>query len=194
MLKVSVPLLLASSSRYRSELLGRLRLPFTAKAPDIDESPLPAESAQALAVRLAAAKARHLSTCQPGCWVLGSDQAADCGGRILGKPGNHLHAVEQLLASSGRELRFYTAVALVRDGQLLQALDLTTVHFRQLTLQEIERYLQAEPAYDCAGSFKCEGLGASLFERIDSEDPTGLIGLPLIAVSRLLREAGYTLP
>lgn len=188
------PLILASSSRYRAELLGRLRLPFKALAPDVDETSMPGETASALAARLAAAKARHLAKLHPGCWVLGSDQAADCDGRILGKPGGHAAAVAQLQASSGRAVHFHTGVALCRGETLWEALDLTTVQFRALSTDEIERYLAAEPAYDCAGSFKCEGLGISLFERLDTADPTALVGLPLIATAALLRRAGFELP
>jgi septum formation protein len=183
---------LASTSRYRAELLARLRLPFTTGAPDLDESAQSGEGAAALTRRLARAKAQKLAAADT--WVLGSDQAAECEGRLLGKPGSHARAVEQLRFAAGREVRFHTAVALLGADRCLEAADVTTVRFRALDDATIERYLAAEPAYDCAGSFKCEGLGITLFERIDSSDPTALVGLPLIATARLLREAGFVLP
>lgn len=188
------PLILASSSRYRAELLRRLQLPFTGIAPDLDETPLPGEAAEALTRRLALAKAQALAQRHPGRWVLGSDQAATADGRILGKPGSRERAAEQLGFLSGRRVDFLTAVALVCDDQVFSALDLTTVQFRVLEKAEIERYLDAEAVLDCAGSFKCEGLGITLFEHIRSDDPTGLIGLPLIAVRRLLAQASCALP
>lgn len=187
-------LILASSSRYRGELLARLQLPYTALAPDIDESPQAHETAGSLASRLALTKARKLATLDPGSWVLGSDQAAECDGRILGKPGGASQARDQLQWCAGKTVHFHTAVALVGGGAEQQALDLTKVRFRTLTLREIERYLALEPAYDCAGSFKCEGLGISLFEAIETSDPTALVGLPLILTARLLRQAGWALP
>lgn len=188
------PLILASSSPYRAELLSRLRLPFTGIAPDIDETVDAGETAQTLTGRLALAKARALCKRHPGRWVLGSDQAAAVDGLILGKPGNHERAVQQLSFLSGKSVQFLTAVALVNGERVHRAMDLTTARFRQLSLAQIEHYLAQEPAYDCAGSFKCEGLGIALFEEIQSNDPTGLIGLPLIAVRHLLAEAGYDLP
>lgn len=187
-------LILASSSRYRRELLQRLRLPFRAIAPDLDESPLPGEAPEALARRLSLAKARALATGNPGTWVIGSDQVPSLGDAVLGKPGTRERAREQLAAFSGRTVVFHTGVALVRDGEQHQALDQTRVLFRHLPADAIERYLDAEPAWDCAGSFKCEGLGISLFDAIDSRDPTALVGLPMIALSRLLRAAGFALP
>lgn len=194
MLTEQAPLILASGSRYRAELLTRLHLPFTALASQVDETPLPDESVRALTRRLARAKAQALAARHPDRWVLGSDQSAALDARLLGKPGHHAAAVEQLEALSGRKVEFLTALALVRGAQLLEALDVTTVRFRKLERAEIERYLALEPAYDCAGSFKCEGLGISLFEEIRSTDPTALIGLPLIAVRRLLAEAGCARP
>jgi septum formation protein len=184
------PLILASGSRYRAELLSRLHLPFVGMAPDIDESPFTDENGRSLARRLALAKARALSQRYPGRWVLGSDQTAECDGHILGKPGTRERAIEQLGFLSGKRVEFLTAIALVNDAQKHEALDVTTVHFRKLSKVEIERYVEVEPAFDCAGSFKCEGYGISLFESIRNEDPTGLIGLPLIAVRRLLAQAG----
>ncbi|HWY24914.1 MAG TPA: nucleoside triphosphate pyrophosphatase [Nevskia sp.] len=188
------PLILASGSRYRAELLRRLGLPFEQDPPDLDESPRPGEPAKVLAGRLAAAKAQVVAVRRPGRWVLGSDQVCACGDRVLGKPGSRERARDQLGLLSGREARFLTAVALAGDGMLHEALDLTVVRFRQLQAAEIERYLDAEPAYDCAGSFKAEGLGVSLCAAIESSDPTGLIGLPLIAVRELLAKAGLRLP
>ena len=188
------PLILASGSRYRGELLARLRLPYVAIAPDIDESALPGETAAELTRRLALCKARTLATPYPGRWVLGSDQAATTAGRILGKPGTRPRAVEQLRFLSGSSVQFITTVALVCDDHSQQDVDVTTVQFRTLNDGEIERYLDLEPALDCAGSFKCEGLGISLFDAIHNHDPSALIGLPLIALARLLREAGLDLP
>ena len=186
-------LILASGSKYRAELLGRLHLPFSAVPSNVDETPRPGEPVRALTQRLALAKAQALADAHPGSWVLGSDQAACADNRLLGKPGSHARAVEQLGFLSGKAVEFHTAVALV-GRRVYSAADVTTVHFRKLNLAEIERYLELEPAYDCAGSFKCEGLGISLFERIDSSDPTALIGLPLIAVRRLLADAGFPAP
>ena len=188
------PLILASGSHYRAELLGRLRLPFTAVAPHIDETPHAGETAPDLTQRLALAKARALTATHPGLWILGSDQAAESGGRILGKPGTRERATEQLGFLSGRAVEFFTAVVLVQGGLTLTALDITAVQFRVLNEPEISRYLDAEAVLDCAGSFKCEGLGISLFASIRSNDPTGLIGLPLITVRRLLAQAGCSLP
>lgn len=190
------PLILASTSRYRVELLQRLRLPFRQAAPEVDESPRPRESAQKLAIRLALAKAQTVSDRFPEAWVLGSDQAAACEGRLLGKPGDREAACEQLAALSGRSAIFATALALTNAtaGLRYRGIDVTVVQVRRLKAKEIERYVDAEPAYDCAGGFKMEGLGVSLFDEIRSTDPTGLIGLPLIATAKLLRRAGYTLP
>lgn len=188
-------LLLASTSRYRRELLERLRLPFEAVAPDVDESPLPGESPAALANRLAEAKARAVALRHPGAWAIGSDQVAELDGQPLGKPGGRERAFEQLRACGGREVRFHTAFCLARgDADSLAGADLTRVVFRPLGDDEIGRYLDAEQPYDCAGSFKCEGLGISLFEAIDNRDPTALVGLPLIALSAALRRAGFVLP
>ena len=195
MIKPDCPLLLASASRYRAELLARLRLPFTATASAVDETPRPGEDAESLVRRLARDKARALAERHPAHWVLGSDQAAALDdGRIFGKPGTREAAIQQLQAAAGRSVRFLTGVALWDRQAWHEALDVTTVRFRDLDLPEIERYVDTEPALDCAGSFKCEGYGITLFEAIDSQDPTGLIGLPLIAVRRLLTQAGYALP
>ncbi len=195
MINVEPELILASASRYRAELLGRLRLPFTAQASAADETPLPGEAAAALVRRLARVKAGALAAQHPQAWILGSDQiAALDGGELLGKPGDVASARRQLALCSGRRVQFLTAVALLGQGQRFEMLDITTVRFRQLDENAIARYVAAEPALDCAGSFKCEGYGITLFEAIDSEDPTALIGLPLIATSTLLRRAGFQLP
>lgn len=187
-------LILASSSKYRAELLARLHVPFESIAPDLDETPLESETVRALTRRLAVAKARAVSRTHPGRWVLGSDQAAVADGHILGKPGSHAKAIEQLSFLSGKTVEFHTAVALVNGDTVHESLDLTTVRFRVLSPPEIERYLALEPAYDCAGSFKCEAYGIALFEEIRSTDPTALMGLPLIAVRRLLAQTGLSLP
>ena len=189
-----VALVLASTSRYRRALLDRLRLPFEVARPDVDESALPAEAPEALAVRLAAAKARAVSANRPNAWVIGSDQVADLGGVALGKPGARAAAIAQLQAMSGRAVAFRTAVCVTRGDVALAALDTTLVRFRTLSLDEVERYVDAEQPFDCAGSFKSEGFGIALFEAIESRDPTALVGLPLIATAGLLRQAGYALP
>lgn len=187
-------LVLGSGSIYRQELLSRLGHPFDTQSPNVDESPLLGESPFDLACRLARSKAHAVASALEGdVVVIGSDQVADLGGQALGKPGNHAKAVEQLLALSGQVARFHTAVCVMRPSrsQVLQTVDTVTVTFRHLTHETIEAYLQREQPYDCAGSAKCEGLGITLVERIQSEDPTSLIGLPLIATTRLLREAGW---
>lgn len=192
---MSAPLILGSTSVYRRELLGRLRMPFACERPQVDETPLPGEAPDALATRLALAKAEDVAARNPGSWVIGSDQVAALDGSPLGKPGDRATAIAQLSAMSGRSLVFHTALALACDGQpTLQAGDRTEVVFRTLTNAEIARYVDAEQPFDCAGSFKCEGLGITLFEAIRNDDPTALIGLPLISTARLLRAAGYALP
>ncbi|PPE72910.1 septum formation protein Maf [Solimonas fluminis] len=187
-------LILASGSRYRAELLGRLQLPFRPLPSQVDETPQPGENPRELTQRLAIAKARALAQEHPQAWILGSDQSAAAQGRLLGKPGTLDRAREQLQLLSGQTVEFLTAVALVQGTRLLQGLDVTTVRFRRLDAATIDRYLAAEPALDCAGSFKCEGLGISLFEEMRSTDPTGLVGLPLIRTAALLREAGFRIP
>lgn len=189
-----MPLILASTSRYRRELLERLRLPFNIARPDVDESARPGEQAQALARRLAAAKAGAIATLQPDAWVIGADQVASLQGQPLGKPGNRETALAQLAAMSGCEVRFHTAVCLLRGEVLLEETDTTVVSFRVLAAEEIARYVDADQPLDCSGSFKAEALGISLFERIESQDPTALVGLPLIALCRMLRQAGFALP
>jgi septum formation protein len=188
-------LILASTSRYRRELLARLRLPFDVAAPGVDESARPGEPPQALTPRLAFEKAAAIAADAPGSWVIGSDQLAELDGVALGKPGGRAAAIAQLAAMSARTVVFRTAVSLVHaDGRRLAAADATSVRFRALTAGEIARYVEAEQPFDCAGSFKSEGLGIALFEAIDSSDPTALVGLPLIATARLLRRAGFALP
>lgn len=187
-------LILASTSPYRRELLARLRLPFDVARPEVDEVALPGETPPDTARRLAQAKAAAVARREPGAWVIGSDQVAELDGRPLGKPGGREAAIAQLLAMSGRVVRFSTALSLHGGDTHLQALDETRVHFRKLQADEIARYVDAEQPFDCAGSFKSEGLGIALFDAIESRDPTALIGLPLIALSGLLRKAGFALP
>ena len=190
------PLLLGSTSVYRRELLQRLRLPFTVAAPAVDETPLPGEPPAQLAQRLALAKAHAVATLHPEAVVIGSDQVADLAGQPLGKPGDHARATAQLQRMRGHTVVFHTAVAVVCHASGFVQTDLAPVRvrFRELSDAEIERYLRAEQPYDCAGSAKSEGLGISLLEAIDSDDPTALIGLPLIRTCRLLRAAGLVLP
>ena len=185
-------LILASTSVYRQELLMRLRLPFDLVAPDIDEAPLPAEPSQSLAARLALAKARAVASRHPQALVIGSDQVADLDGLALGKPGHHDAAVRQLRAMRGKRVIFHTAVAVVSADLGFEASDLASVSviFRNLSDSEIERYLRADRPYDCAGSAKVEALGIALLQSVDSDDPTALIGLPLIRTCALLRHAG----
>jgi len=185
-------LILASTSRYRRELLERLRLPFRALSPGTDETPLPGEAPAALAERLALAKARALASRFPDAVVIGADQVADVDGAAIGKPGDHARAVEQLRAMSGRTIVFQTALAVVRASAGFAEVRRVPVpvRFRRLTDAEIEFYLRTEQPYDCAGSAKCETLGIALLEAIESDDPTALIGLPLIATCALLRAAG----
>jgi septum formation protein len=188
-------LILASTSAYRRALLERLGLPFDIARPEVDESPRPGEAPQALAVRLARAKVEAVAATAGPAWVIGSDQVAELDGRALGKPGTTDNAIAQLRSMSGREVRFLTALCLAGpDGRRFEALDVTTVHFRALGDNEIARYVERERPLDCAGSFKCEGLGIALFEAIENRDPTALIGLPMIATARLLREAGFAVP
>lgn len=186
-------LILASTSRYRRELLQRLRVPFETRSPEVDETPLPGEAPADLAERLAMAKAKAVAALRPQAWVIGSDQVADLDGQAIGKPGTHESAMAQLRAMSARQVLFHTGVAVVAPGfEQLERITVT-VRFRPLGDAEIDRYLRLEQPYDCAGSAKSEGLGISLLETIDSSDPTALIGLPLIATSRLLRAAGFPL-
>lgn len=193
--RVTAGLVLGSTSPYRRELLARLRLPFDTARPEVNESPLPGEHPQALAVRLARAKAQAVAASRPGAWVIGSDQVAAFDALPIGKSGGRDAAIAQLAAMSGREVAFHTALCVARGaGEVLEALDTTKVRFRALSAGEIARYVDAEQPFDCAGSFKCEGLGIALFDSIESSDPTALVGLPLIATARLLREAGFAVP
>ena len=186
---------LGSTSRYRRELMERLRVPFSVAAPDVDETPLPGEAPKTLALRLALAKAQAVAALHPEAVVIGSDQVADLAGQPLGKPGEHDRAVQQLREMRGQTVIFQTALAVVCLATGFEQLDLAEVKvvFRDLSDDEIENYLQAEKPYDCAGSAKSEGLGIALLESIDNDDPTALVGLPLIRTARLLRQAGVKL-
>lgn len=187
-------LVLASSSAYRKELLSRLQLPFDVAVPDIDESPLPGETPSATALRLAREKAAAVAAKMPGRVVIGSDQVATLDDRQIGKPGDHANALAQLQAMRGREVIFHTALC-VWDGrdQRFQLEDIqTVVKFRDLPDAELDAYLRIEQPYDCAGSAKNEALGIAILERIDSSDPTALTGLPLIALTGMLRKIGVS--
>jgi septum formation protein len=191
-------LILASTSRYRRELLARLVPEFDVVAPQVTEDAGYAEAPALLAQRLAREKAHEVAQRHPGTLIIGSDQVAELGGLAIGKPGSAAAACDQLAACSGRELVFHTAVCLVdtraAEARVQTAADSTRVVFRMLDADEIARYVAAEQPFDCAGSFKAEGLGITLFERVECIDPTALVGLPLIALSRMLRAAGLTLP
>ena len=185
-------LILASTSRYRRDLLNRLRLPFDVQAPGVDETPHPGEAPAALAQRLALEKARAVAARHPQDVVIGSDQVADLAGEPLGKPGDHARAVAQLQRMSGQRVVFQTALAVVRQDTGFEAVDLAAVSvtFRTLSDTEIETYLRLDQPYDCAGSARSESLGVALLSAIDSDDPTALVGLPLIRTCALLRAAG----
>ncbi|MET0519129.1 MAG: Maf family nucleotide pyrophosphatase [Burkholderiaceae bacterium] len=187
--------ILASTSRYRRELMGRLHIPFDVHAPEVDETPRPAEAPRELAQRLAMEKALAVAVRHPEAVVIGSDQVADLAGEALGKPGDHERATAQLRRMRGQTLVFQTAVAVVCRASGFAQHDVAAVRvvFRDLDDDAIERYLRAEQPYDCAGSAKSEGLGIALLEAIDSDDPTALIGLPLIRTCRMLRAAGVDL-
>lgn len=189
------PLILASTSRYRRELLARLHLPFDVQPPEVDETALGGETPRELAERLALEKARAVAARFPEAVVIGSDQVADLAGEALGKPGDHARATAQLRKMRGQTLIFQTAVAVVCQATGFVERDLAPVRvvFRELSDAAIERYLQAEQPYDCAGSAKSEGLGIALLSAIDSDDPTALVGLPLIRTCRMLRSAGVEL-
>ena len=191
-----ISLVLASSSRYRRELLQRLGLPFESWAPDIDERPLPAEPPRETAIRLARAKAEAGGRKFPTAWVIGSDQVADLDGRPIGKPGTFERAQQQLRDVSGHSVLFHTALSLwnAREARRHERLITTEVAFRRLTDAEIERYLEREHALDVAGSAKSEGLGIALLSRLGGEDPTALVGLPLIALAAMLRAEGFDVP
>lgn len=185
-------IILASTSLYRQQLLQRLQIPFSCEPPKTDESPQPGEPPEAMSERLALAKAQAVAGKHPNSLVIGSDQVASINGNTMGKPKNHETARDQLRASSGNTVVFWTSVALIckSSGLCRTVVEHYSVSFRVLSDTEIEGYLQREQPYDCAGSFKCEGLGVALFETMAGDDPTGLEGLPLIATSKLLREAG----
>ena len=187
-------LILASSSPYRRELLNRLQLPFTVIAPEVDETPLENETPRALVERLAVVKARAVADHHPGSLVIGSDQVAVHGEEIVGKPRDHAHAVEQLRQASGKAITLYTGLALINadSGHIQREVIPYRVVFRELTDEQIERYLQKEQPYSCSGSVKSEGLGIALLERFDGEDPNTLIGLPLIRLVRMLEREGVT--
>ena len=182
-------LLLASSSKYRKQLLERLGLPFISKSPEVDETPHPDETPKLLVTRLAEAKARALAAEYQNHLIIGSDQVACVDEKILGKPGTQERATEQLAQLSGKTVHFYTSLALLNSatGQLQLAMDVTQVDFRSLEDVEISAYVAREQPLDCAGSFKSEGLGVALFERIRTEDPAALIGLPLVRLCGMLR-------
>lgn len=190
------PLILASTSRYRRELLERFGLPFTTDKPETDETPLPGEAPASTATRLAIAKARAVAMRNPDALIIGSDQVASVGGERFGKPGTVEKAITQLQSMRGRAIVFHTAVALLdaRTGKADVELVPTEVTFRTLSDEEIGRYVEREMPLDCAGSAKSEGLGITLLEHIRGDDPNALVGLPLIALARLLRHAGVTLP
>jgi septum formation protein len=189
---IARPLVLGSTSPYRRELLSRLGIPFEVVSPEVDETPKPGESPEALARRLALAKAFAVAKRYPHAVVIGSDQVADLDGEPIGKPGNHANALAQLQRMSGRTVVFQTAVAVVCGESGFEDLDLAPVKvkFRQLAVEEIELYLRAEQPYDCAGSAKSEGLGIALLDEIGNDDPTALVGLPLIRTCRMIRAAG----
>lgn len=190
------PLILGSTSRYRRELVERLNLPFTTAAPDVDETPAPGEAPGDLALRLALAKAHAVAALHPDAIVIGSDQVSDLNGQPMGKPLVHERAVQQLRSMRGQTVTFHTAVAVVCKATGFEQSDIAVIKtvFRDLTDDEIERYLRAEQPYDCAGSAKSEGLGISLLNAIHSDDPTALIGLPMIRTCRMVRAAGIQLP
>ena len=193
-MKPQQKLILASSSKYRKELLERLRIPFEVMAPNIDESPLAKETPAELVLRLSQEKALIVAKANPGAWVIGSDQVADFLGAAIGKPHTHERAVAQLQLMRGETITFRTGICLT-DGQTIHCTSVDTeVSFLKSSDQTIENYLLAEQPYDCAGSAKSEGLGISLLSAIRSEDPTALIGLPLIKLSEFLRSAGFEIP
>jgi len=186
---------LASTSPFRKELLQRLGIPFTTAAPDVDETPLANESAEALVRRLSEAKARAIASSHRGL-IIGSDQVAATGSKLLGKPGTHERALEQLRNLSGKQVTFHTGLCLLDTETDTVQVDVIpfSVKFRRLEDNQIERYLQRDQPYHCAGSFKSEGLGITLFEYMDGVDPTALIGLPLIRLTSMLMQSGIALP
>ena len=195
-MKDQPPLILASSSVYRKELLERLRIPFTCLSPNIDESVLPEESTDDLIERLSHQKAQVIAELQPNAWIIASDQVADFNGQAIGKPGTHEKALAQLKMMQGKTVVFKTGLCLMHHESQRSAYICipTKVSFHDLDDAVLENYLHAEKPYDCAGSAKSEGLGISLLSKVKSDDPTALIGLPLIALSGLLRSVGYSIP
>ena len=190
----SKKLILASTSRYRKELLGRLGLAFETISPGVDEAPLPKETPELMAIRLAQAKALAVSLSNPSAYVIGSDQVVDLNGVAMGKPGDHANAMAQLQKLRGQTVKFHTAICLAHAGSAKTMNVITEVKFRELDDAVLEAYLLTETPYDCAGSAKSEGLGISLLEYVRSNDSTALIGLPLITVCTLLRDAGFSIP
>jgi len=196
--KVNYPvhkLILASSSPFRRELLSRLGLKFDPVSPQVNETSLPDETPEQIARRLAQSKARSVAADYPNALIIGSDQVAVIGDRIIGKPGNHEQAVDQLTRASGQTMKFYTAVCVLNSATSHMQLDVIpfSVKFRRLDKKTIENYLLREKPYDCAGSFKSEGLGIALFENMSGDDPTALIGLPLIRLIHMLEQEGMTI-
>ncbi|MNX83406.1 Maf-like protein YceF [compost metagenome] len=187
------PLILGSSSPYRRELLARLRIPFDVAVPDIDETPLAGEAPEATALRLSRRKAEAIAARHPGALVIGSDQVCTLDDAQIGKPGSHEKALAQLQQMRGRTVTFHSALCLLdsRTGEAQLADVQTRATFRDLSDAELDAYLRLETPYDCAGSAKAEGLGIALLARVESDDPTALIGLPLIALTGMLRAAGY---
>jgi len=189
------PIVLASTSPYRRQLLQRLRLPFEVRSPHVDERALDGETPRATALRLALAKAVAVALSNPGAIVIGSDQVADVGGEALSKPGTHDAALAQLMRMQGREVVFHTALAVIGPDGTKQADDVPTrVHFRVLPAAQLDAYLRAEQPYDCAGAAKVESLGITLVESVRSDDPTALVGLPLIRLTSMLASCGVRLP
>lgn len=189
-------LVLASSSPYRCDLLKKLHLDFIPHSCPVDESPMPNESAEELAIRLSIAKAQAVAGVFPNHLIIGSDQVAACGEKLIGKPGSSEKAFEQLKAQSGRQVRFYTGVCVYASatGHYLSDIDICDVHFRNLSDDQIRHYLEIDQPFNCAGSFKSEGYGITLFSKIQGEDPNALIGLPLIKLIKLLEHFGLVLP
>ena len=190
------PLMLASTSRYRAALLGRFGLPFNTASPAVDEAEIAGEAPRARALRLSEAKAEAVASQYPEAVIIGGDQVAALGTRVLRKPGNASNCREQLRQLSGSAAEFHTActVRCVSAALELTHVDTTTVALRTLANAEIDRYIEREQPFDCAGGFKAEALGITLFERMDSQDPTAIVGLPLIGLAGALRSAGFTVP
>jgi len=193
-LKTNVSLVLASQSAFRKESLARLNIPFTCLSPDIDETRQINETIDAMVLRLGIEKATKIRPTQPNAIIIASDQSAECEGMTLGKPGNHDNALRQLTLMQGKTVSFYTSLVLsFPNGEILTHIDITRVHFRQLSQAQLNHYLEIEQPYQCAGAFKSEGLGIALFDRIDNQDPSALIGLPMIKLSNWLTDADILL-